>query len=717
MKRTLIYPCEDELRKNLIASMGFVAFSSIVHYYFEERFLLAPVLLNTLGFWTFYFLVRSLSRKYELRSFEGTLPDDPSKSLSSSRGGSFLLSPSGRVLEMTGDLGTYADLSLGSEVNYETFWCHWFTEDLRLLLPGQDPLLRVLANHHSLFNLVLGTRASSFDSSIPKRPQWFRFNAIPELKKTRKYQFPLIKVSFTEVTEEIEQRKEIKTLKENFEYATEAVHFGMWQWDIVHGEMKWDNVMHQIFELSPEDFKNSFESFEKSLVIEDSLRLGREFAACFEGLHPYFRSQFRILGRDGQIKYISCAAKCFYSPAGKVEKLVGFNWDITDEKTVELENRRLLEWQQSILNGTEHLIICTDSVGQVTLFNRGAEKTLNYKEKDIVGKIKINEILRSEKSEVLLDKPDSTDPKIFIAECLEKQKSKQEWFYVNSLQSEIPVRQIVTPILSAIGEVEGYVFVGEDLSKYHELKIEIDRQQMLLASQLKMASLGEMAAGIAHEINNPLAIIKGRISQIQKLIETQNFDPEKLQKFSTNISQTTDRISKIISGLKTFSRSAEGDPMVETSISVVIEDTLAFCKEKFNNHSIQIKIECKKDLYVLGRSTQLSQVLTNLLGNAFDAIQKLESPWIEIRVLDCGDNLEVQVTDSGPGIPAEIRSKIMLPFFTTKEVGKGTGLGLSLSRGIIDDHGGRLFLDENCSNTRFVIQLRKFPPGSGLAAA
>jgi signal transduction histidine kinase len=106
-------------------------------------------------------------------------------------------------------------------------------------------------------------------------------------------------------------------------------------------------------------------------------------------------------------------------------------------------------------------------------------------------------------------------------------------------------------------------------------------------------------------------------------------------------------------------------------------------------------------------ATQITQVLINLVNNAHDAIKNLKEKWIEIAVNDSDHYVEISITDSGPGIPAGIKEKIMQPFFTTKAVGQGTGLGLSLSKSIIDSHKGFLLIDDNCPHTKFTILLPK----------
>lgn len=236
--------------------------------------------------------------------------------------------------------------------------------------------------------------------------------------------------------------------------------------------------------------------------------------------------------------------------------------------------------------------------------------------------------------------------------------------------------------------------------------IEAERARSTQAG--KLAVLGEMAGGIAHEINNPLAVIRLKTEMIQEMLES---DPPEVVLAADSITlilRTLDRIAKIVSGLRTFARVGDQDPFEVTSIERVIEETLSLCSEFLRVNNIQLNFVKKDaDQLVNCRSTQISQVLLNLLSNAKDAIASLDEKWIKVEVRDLGDNLEISVTDSGKGISQQVQEKMMQPFFTTKEVGRGTGLGLSISKGIVEGHGGSLSFDPSSPNTRFVLILPK----------
>jgi C4-dicarboxylate-specific signal transduction histidine kinase len=229
-----------------------------------------------------------------------------------------------------------------------------------------------------------------------------------------------------------------------------------------------------------------------------------------------------------------------------------------------------------------------------------------------------------------------------------------------------------------------------------------------LANASKMATLGEMAAGVAHEINNPLHTLTLTTHLLKKLLERNQLSPELLTGQLNRIESSINRMATIVSALKSFSRDSSKDAFESTSLKSLIQETLELSNATLNGRNMTLSTSEIPDTWVAEcRASQISQVILNLLNNAFDAISGQPEPWIRVEVSDEGDYFQIAVSDSGAKIPDDVAKKIMTPFFTTKPPGKGTGLGLSVSSTILSDHGGGLSLDRHSQNTRFVMSLPK----------
>lgn len=227
-----------------------------------------------------------------------------------------------------------------------------------------------------------------------------------------------------------------------------------------------------------------------------------------------------------------------------------------------------------------------------------------------------------------------------------------------------------------------------------------------LSDSSRLSALGEMAGGIAHEINNPLAVILGKTSLLKDKLQSGNINESSLKDFE-KIEMTVERIAKVIKSLKLYSRNADNDPLFATQLSHVIGDTIELCSARFKNHGINIQVNCDPSFEVECRFAQISQLLMNLLNNSFDAVQNLKEKWVSVEVEDCGADYRLVVTDSGKGIPHALIGKIMQPFYSTKEFGKGMGLGLSIAFGIAEGHNGKFEYDSEHQNTRFILTLPK----------
>ncbi len=244
---------------------------------------------------------------------------------------------------------------------------------------------------------------------------------------------------------------------------------------------------------------------------------------------------------------------------------------------------------------------------------------------------------------------------------------------------------------------EKAVVIGVDITELTKLKDHVSFTQ-------KLANLGEMFAGIIHDINNPLMMIEANIKRAKKKI-----NDDEVNELLTKVEMSSQKISKIVKGIKVYiHQDGTAESHVKENLGKIVDDALVICENKLKENMVAVTFDPKiNQMEVSCHFTQIFQVFVNLISNAIDAISGLQEKSIEITAKDLGDRIQVRFMDSGNGIPKEIQEKMFNAFFTTKDRGVGSGLGLSLCRKILEAHGGSLTIDDSAPHTTFIVELMK----------
>ena len=251
------------------------------------------------------------------------------------------------------------------------------------------------------------------------------------------------------------------------------------------------------------------------------------------------------------------------------------------------------------------------------------------------------------------------------------------------------------------------VAITNDITERVVVQRRAERQQRELLQAQKLAAVGEFAAGIGHEINNPLAIISGRAGLLIDDCESgQPMDPEQVIDDLKAIESTVLRIRSIADGLKTLTRQDTEASKVSAQLDEIVDRTIELCGPLLASSGVQLNVDLSTGLKVRTNAVQVEQVLMNLISNALHAVRDLDDPWISVHGgLHGEQRVHVRVTDSGHLTDPKVIESMLNPFFTTKQVGEGTGLGLSVSRALMESLGGTLTFDPTASNTTFCIDL------------
>jgi PAS domain S-box-containing protein len=361
-----------------------------------------------------------------------------------------------------------------------------------------------------------------------------------------------------------------------------------------------------------------------------------------------------------------------------------------------IETRELAAYQAMVLDQTTVLLDTVDAQGRVITWNRASEQMLGIPGADAVGR------------RLGVEVAPAADPAqweaLWLALLREGVVAREVTLLGHASlpadKREIPLH-VEARLLRDGQQVRGAVIVALDLRERRGLERQVLRSQ-------KLAAVGLLAAGIAHEINNPLSGVVG----YSKLLLERSL-PDGVREKVEKIAQSGERCRKIVEGVLLFSRQQDGGERRPVDLRALIDRVLAIGEYQWRMHNIRILRELEGELVISADADQIEQVVLNLLSNAADAMPRGGAVTVSLRRLADG-GAQLVVADQGHGIPEEIQARIFDPFFSTKEIGKGTGLGLAISYGIVQDHGGDIVVQSSPGHgATFVVTL----PASGKAPA
>ena len=393
--------------------------------------------------------------------------------------------------------------------------------------------------------------------------------------------------------------------------------------------------------------------------------------------------------KDGTPVHVLINAFGLYNNAGELLQIRGLMLDVTGLRTSQSELHRERDFSSKILSNTQSLILVADTAGLISYANRRWYDA-GFEQRELLGRPLIE-----------LVAPGFTHA---LSDAIHKTLASQP---VDNLELEIVRRNggagkfsaNLSPMRDEQGNVTSIVAVLTDITDSADL-----RDKLVHAE--KMAAVGQLVSGVAHEVNNPLTAILGFADL---LMESPDL-PETARKDLRVILQEAQRTKQIVQNLLSFARQMPPQRNA-LQLNPILRRTIQLRSYDFNSHGVEVIEHLDDGLpEVVGDAHQLQQVFLNILNNAYDAVHEVERPArIEITSTRSGDAVEVSFTDNGDGISQS--DKIFLPFFTTKEIGKGTGLGLSICYGIVQEHGGEILCHNNAGGqgATFIVRLPVAP--------
>ncbi len=344
-----------------------------------------------------------------------------------------------------------------------------------------------------------------------------------------------------------------------------------------------------------------------------------------------------------------------------------------------------------ILSNLQEVVFEINNQLTISNVNERVYQLLGFQKQNLVGK-NIDLILST------------NDDYINLLNLIESQDLNEHKINCKSIsQIEIPFK--VKKIKITDQEVKKTLLIFID-GRTSEALEKMNENSMQIIQSSKLASLGEISGGIAHEINNPLSILKMNNRNIIKKINAGKINKEQILQKLTKQNETINRISNIVTSIRSFASSKKMTLKEVYRIDDIVKESLSFLKEKISYEGIDLILELNVQAIWDCNGSEITQVLINLISNAYDALyidKSNNSRYIKIYTeMKTQTSFKLIIENNGPSIPNEIREKIMEPFFTTKPIGVGTGMGLSISIGLCKKNDIELYLDDS-EITKFVL--------------
>ncbi|MDC7224055.1 MAG: ATP-binding protein [Spirochaetales bacterium] len=509
---------------------------------------------------------------------------------------------------------------------------------------------------------------------------------------------------------------------ERLSLALAGANDGVWDWDLTNNRVRFDNIYYTMAGYEPGEFPQHLAEWENRLEPGDRKKLEEAILEVLEGKRIDFEEEYRFLRKDGSYMWIRGKGQvAAFTPAGEPLRFVGTHSDITKRKAVEKELDRFKDYLTLILNSMPSLLAAIDMKGRVKQWNKTAEQATGVPASEALGRNITG----------LLPRYDLDMPSI-----ISSIKSEQIWHnrvcIEEGKEDDVYKDVVVYPLLSDIQD--GAVVRIDDVTE------KVRFEEMIVQNE-KMLSVGGLAAGMAHEINNPLSgivnsidVMKSRMINLslegnKKAAQEADLSLESLQLYMKErgilqmmevMTESGLRIAEIVGNMLNFARKSDAvnssyDPVKMVDSILELAATDYDLSKKYDFKAILIERDYEENLpQLICEGGKIQQVLLNLFRNGAYAMQeKSDQPGyvphflIRLRKEVNPPMLRIEVEDNGSGIPRETQKRIFEPFFTTKPVGIGTGLGLSVSYFIVtENHGGTMDVrSEPGEGTTFTIRL------------